>query len=114
MAILNSYTPMQQGATLPALQYAAQDDNGNPINITGATLTLYFYDPETNQYVQGNGAWMITNGAGGLATYAWDVTDTANSFTGMLVIHIMMSGGGTYIPDPSPFEIAPLFFTGQS
>lgn len=103
---------MQQGATLPAFVFSFLDDNGAAVPITGATLVLYFYDPTTNQQTQGAGSFAVTNGAGGLALYTWNAQDTAAPFNGYLVVHINAQSGGTYVPDPAPFEIKPLFFLG--
>lgn len=110
MTLISSCSPMLVGATLPAYSFYFVDDENKVVPITGATLYLYFYDPETDQYTLGQGAFNVTNGPLGIATYAWNAADTAQSFDGYLSVDIVLSGGGIYIPDPVPFKIKPRFF----
>lgn len=98
-------SPMLRGATGPPLQFAIQDDNLSPLNITGATMNpLIIKNVLTNVEQVGAGTWSIYNGTAGIAQYILNAADTATVGTYNLYISFSLSGL-TYECDPIPWTI---------
>lgn len=67
----------------PALTVEVTDENGAPIDLTGATAKFFMKDPRSTLKVNGAAA-TITDAANGKAQYAWAPgdTDTDGEFYG--------------------------------
>jgi BppU N-terminal domain len=83
---------MYQNDTLPALTRQLLDQNGNIINLTGATIVLRAVSGgQTTTTLAGSVT--VTNAAGGNISYAWNATDTATPGSYQLWYIVTMSGG---------------------
>jgi hypothetical protein len=97
-------SPWYSGATLPQWQVTLVDDAGDPLNLTGATLSLLIYNTETGVETTGAGTWNITNASAGQATYAWSATDSA--VPGKYALRIKATyAGGFECSDPIPWQV---------
>lgn len=71
------------------------DQNGNPLNLAGATVTLIMRNAYTAAPTV-NAAMSIVSSSAGTVQYNWSATDTATVGMYQAQIHIVESGGGTY------------------
>ncbi len=70
---------IKQGDTSPGLQYLLTDAGGNPIALSGATVTFWMSAvPHTDPLVAG-GAVDVIDPATGFVEYVWQAGDTANA-----------------------------------
>lgn len=65
---------MVRGDTRPTLRFTIRDENGTPIVITGSTPRFRIFDPLTES-VKVNRVCTVTDGPGGVCTFAWDAAD---------------------------------------
>lgn len=100
-----SIQPWYTGQTLPAMEPTFEDDNGNAINLTGATITLKFRNQQTNQDQVGAGTWNILSATGGIAQYSWASADVATAGSYLIYVDVTYSGGKRTF-DPVPFIIS--------
>jgi len=66
---------ISQGDTQPTLRRQLQDGDGNPINLTGATVRFYMQSKDGTQLVNA-GSCTITDVANGWIEYDWQSGDT--------------------------------------
>jgi hypothetical protein len=103
-------TPMRQNDTYPDAVWHFQDDLGNIVSLpNGTTFQLIIYDPKTNAARVGAGTWTATNLSQGIATYAWDTTDTATVGNFKCYAKFTVPGGKVGTTDPQDFIIQPIF-----
>jgi hypothetical protein len=86
---------IRQGDTTPTFTEVLTDQNGNQLNLTGATCTFVMREMYSAAPVV-NAAMTITNPTYGIVTYNWSSTDTATAGLYMGEIHVVLSGGGTF------------------
>lgn len=84
---------MYQGDTLPAYTRTCLDQNGNVINLTGATIAIKFMPSQGGAVITGAGTPTITNAVAGQISYAWAAADTATIGTYSLWVIVTMAGG---------------------
>lgn len=72
---------MAAGDTLPALTRTLTDGNGNPVNLTGATVSFIMWQRGATT-AKVSASTNITNPTTGAVSYAWSTgdTDTAGDF----------------------------------
>jgi hypothetical protein len=95
-------SPWYVGQTAPVWTLTWLDDSGNPENITGATITVRMRQgaPVSGaQGVAGTGTFNITNGSGGIFTYAVASTDFPNPGLWDLQFKAVLPGGGILYHD---------------
>lgn len=64
------------GKDSPGYIHTFVDSNTNaPLNLTGATFTLYAQNASNGTITQLSGTWTILSATGGIAQYAWQTTD---------------------------------------
>jgi hypothetical protein len=71
---------IKQHDRLPSLQATLLDGNGQPINLTGATVTFTMVNAAGSVIVN-DAAATVVNATAGVVAYAWGVSDTTNSGT---------------------------------
>ena len=88
-----------QGATSPALTATMTDQSGNPVNLSGCTVTFVMRSLFSSTPVVNTTA-TITNAAAGTVQYSWLATDTATSglYSGQFQV---VTGSGTTFSAPT-------------
>jgi hypothetical protein len=91
MAIINDFTPIWVGDTgAPFIpQFSHQD--GSPVNLTGATISMKMEDSGGNVKTC-SGVWIIDDAANGKAHYSYASTDVNTSGVWTLFIAITIGG----------------------
>ncbi len=97
-------SPWWTGQTSPAWAGTVQDDQGNAVNLNGATLALIVHNPATGVDVLGAGAFTITDATAGQFTYQWATSDSAVAAEFALVLKITIAGASAY-SDPIPWVV---------
>lgn len=72
---------IKQGDTLPAIQSTLTDASGNPVNVTGGTVTFSMtqHIGGTAALAAGTATFTAGGGSVGIVTYAWQASDTATA-----------------------------------
>jgi hypothetical protein len=86
---------IRQGDTTPAFTAWVTDQNGNGLDLTGATCTFVMREMYSSAPVV-NAAMTLKPPFLGLVTYNWASTDTAAAGLYMAEIHVTLPGGGTF------------------
>ena len=88
---------IRQGDTTPPFIAVVTDQNGNPVNLTGATATLVIRQLASSTPLL-NVAMTATNAPAGAVSYSWNASDTATAPIGLYMaeIHCTLSSGATY------------------
>lgn len=105
MAVIDDYSPMYEGDTLPALVCQFQAKDFSAINLSGATFSLVLVSSTGTRKV-GAGTWTIDNAAAGQAHYTWDPTDTSQAGSWNLQVAMTISGQTQHF-DLKPLDIDP-------
>ncbi|MBF6588918.1 MAG: hypothetical protein IVW57_00120 [Ktedonobacterales bacterium] len=98
-------SPWQVGQTLPVWTPTWTYDNGSPVNLTGATLSLLIVNVTTGVVLAGAGTFTVVNGSLGQAQYAWATADCAEPGQYVLIAKATFAGGGVLPADPVPWLV---------
>lgn len=77
---------MKRGDQSPTIRYQLQDDQGDPVDVTGFSDVRFLMRPRTGSTLtvdaDTNSGVTVTDAANGIVQYEWDAadTDTAGSF----------------------------------
>lgn len=82
---------IKQGDTRPALEAVLMDPEGNPVNLTGATVRLHM---ERKGEMIVDAPCIIVDGPAGLVRYQWAVGDTDQPGTYAAEIEVTDASGG--------------------
>ena len=88
---------IRQADVLPTLSNTITDQSGNPVNLTGASVSLVLRTLMSSEPITLAGSATVTNAAAGQVQYAWNTADTATA--GLYNAEWHCSGGsvgGTY------------------
>lgn len=72
---------LDRGDTGAPIAQTLLDGNGNPVNLTGATVKFHMEDASGNVVVDDSTHVTIVNAAGGQVSYQWQAADVANAGT---------------------------------
>lgn len=86
---------IRQGDTTPAFTTTVTDQSGDPLNLTGATVTFIMRALSAATPAV-NAAMAITDAAAGAVQYSWSSSDTETPGLYMAELHVTLEGGGTY------------------
>lgn len=86
---------IRQNDTSPAFTAQVTDQNGNPLNLTGATVT-FVMRALSSSTVTTNAAMSITNPTAGEVLYNWSTSDTLTAGLYMVELHVLNSDSSTY------------------
>lgn len=70
---------IKEGDTSPAIKYQLQDEDGNPVDLSGANVRFMMRLGSADTLkidTSESGAVAVTDAAGGIVEYAWQVDDT--------------------------------------
>jgi baseplate upper protein BppU len=80
MPRLRTFTLME-GDLLPALQFTVQNDDGTPVDLTGASAVQFLMATLPTDFTDSvhviNSAGIFVNRPAGIVQYTWQGTDTA-------------------------------------
>jgi hypothetical protein len=110
--LADSYSPVSVGDTGALFNPQFKYDNGDPIDLTDADISMIMQDDEGNLAKNAEGVFTITDAANGLTSYAYDASDVAVSGIWTLYIKITISGKQVHPDDGRGFmkklEIKPV------
>lgn len=86
---------ISQNGTSPALAETITDQNGNALNLTGATVTFIMRQLSSSTPTV-NAAATVVSPSAGTVQYNWATTDTATPGIYMAQFHCVLSGGAIY------------------
>lgn len=92
-----------QGDSGSTISITCTDQNGNPINLTGASAVLAFYVDNESSGVIGassHAVMTITNAPEGIVQYTFSATDLANAGTLYYRVAITLPGGNVISSAP--------------
>jgi len=98
-------SPIYVGDLRPAMSFTWVDDNGTPVNLTGATLGVSFR-PSSGSAFAGTGTFTIVNANTGQFTYQQSAADVAAAFSGTLRFTATYAGSSLLTGDAIPFAIS--------
>lgn len=87
---------IRQNDTVPPLLTVINDQNGNPLNLSGASVTFTMRSEQSTNPVKLLGSASITNASTGSVQFSWNTADTATPGLYAAEWHVTQSGGGTY------------------
>lgn len=87
---------IRQGDTVPILTSTILDQNGNVINLTGASVSFTMRTLTSSTPLTLAGSATVTNATTGAVQYAWNTNDTQTAGLYMGEWHVTESGGATY------------------
>lgn len=100
-------SPLYVNDTLPNLQITVLDDNGNALNLTGASITMKMQSSTNSSTVKVcTGSWSIDNALAGKMHYLWQQADTNQAGEWLLWITLTFPAGVQHL-DPLTLEILP-------
>lgn len=67
---------IKKGDLLPAYTYTCLDENGNAVDLTGATSPKFYMRKRGDTALKVSATATVGAGTGGLITYSWTGTDT--------------------------------------
>lgn len=82
---------VKEGDTAPNPTSTLTDGSGNPVNLTGASVTARL--EKLNETIVFERTAVIDNAVGGIVHYAWQAGDTANPGAYRLEWQVTFSGG---------------------
>lgn len=74
---MNTLAPRVQGAMRPSLQITWADEDGAPLNLTGATVTARIRNMATRVTTTSAGAFALVDAPNGVFRWDFDATDVA-------------------------------------
>jgi hypothetical protein len=69
---------IRQGDTSPAIEAQLQDDTGQPVDLTGSSVSFRMAPPDGDQTVVDSSA-SIDDASNGRVSYAWSQSDTESA-----------------------------------
>lgn len=110
--LADSFSPISAGDTGALFNPQFKYDNGDPIDLTGATISMIMQDDEGNPAKNASGVFTKTDAINGLTSYAYADSDVAVSGIWTLYIKITISGHPVHADDGRGFmkklEIKPV------
>lgn len=91
---------LKQNDTLPAIQYTFLDEDGDAINLTGATVKIYMQNATDGTTKIDGGSCTVTDAANGVVTYSWADADVDESGLFWAEFVADFSGEERSSPDP--------------
>lgn len=79
---------IKRGSRLPAWSFQITREDGEPVVLTGATLTLRIRNRHTGTLVVNDAAISVTDAEQGLCSYAWAAADTASAYEGLAEVTV--------------------------
>jgi len=79
-----------KGSTGPDLQITLKDQDGNPVDLTGATVTFSMVNTSTGATKVNAASATVTDAAGGKFKYSWGASDLdeAGNFLGEFTVTV--------------------------
>lgn len=68
---------LKVGDTYPTFDYQIVTSDGNPVDLTGETVTVWLRKPKSDVFVQGSGTNNAVDESTGQYAYQWSAVDTA-------------------------------------
>jgi hypothetical protein len=110
--VADSFSPISCGDTGALFNPRFLYDNGDPIDLTGADITMIMQDDEGNPPKNAEGVFTKTDAINGLTSYAYDASDVAVSGIWTLYIKVVIGGRSVHPDDGRGFmkklEIKPV------
>src|SRR5579871_2069917 len=95
---------IKRGDRLPVLAFTLTDGNGNPVNLTGATVTLNMVN-QAGSLVISDAACVVDSALGGTGHYAWGGSDTTTVGTYYAEIAVSNAGLEETFPNDSNITV---------
>jgi hypothetical protein len=99
-------SPWYQGMTAIPAVLTIKDDSGNPLVLTGATITSVLRTANGVDQTM-TGTWSIINPATGIAQYVWSSADVATPGNYNIIVTATFSTKPAVV-DPIPFLLLPV------
>jgi hypothetical protein len=88
---------LKEGDQSPTIKYQLQDEQGDPVDITGFQEVRFLMRPQTSSSLtvdaDTNNGVTVTDAANGIVKYEWDSSDTDTSGSFKAEWEVAFSGG---------------------
>jgi hypothetical protein len=79
---------IKRGSRLPAATFQVTKTNGDPVSLTGCTVTLRIRDRHTGTLIVNDAAVSVIDAEQGQCSYAWAAADTQTAREGLAEVTV--------------------------